>query len=124
MNIDRGGVAMTAIREQLSSIWRPKAGFLLAPLGWVADRLSPALESESSLLGPLLDISQARMHLIALALAHLDGVVSAELGLLLLRGPAKTILDLSLGHRPPGLDRALTLRKFVRMRRERVFDAT
>lgn len=98
---------MTAIREQPSSGWQRKTGFLLGPLGWIVDRLSPVLETETALLGPLLDLGEARMHLIALALAHLDGEVPPDLALLLLRGPPKTILDISLGYRPPGLDRAL-----------------
>ena len=59
------------------------------------------------MLEPLLKLDQARMHLIALALAHLNSEVCPDLALVLLRGPYREILDLSLGHRPPGLARAL-----------------
>jgi hypothetical protein len=59
------------------------------------------------LLEPLLKLDQARMHLIALALAHLNSEVCPDLALVLLRGPYREILDLSLGHRPPGLARTL-----------------
>ena len=79
----------------------------MTPLGWVINRLGNAIETEPALLEPLLELDQARMHLIALALAHLSSEVCPDLALVLLRGPYREILDLSLGHRPPGLARAL-----------------
>jgi hypothetical protein len=47
------------------------------------------------------------MHLIGLALAHLDGEVSPDLAFVLLREPYEKILYLSLGYYPSGLHRAL-----------------
>src|ERR1019366_6190087 len=47
------------------------------------------------------------MHLIALALAHMIGEVTPDLALMLLQGSRKTVLNLSVGHRPVGIDRAL-----------------
>jgi hypothetical protein len=53
------------------------------------------------------DLDHARMHLIALALAHMNGDVTPDLALMLLQESRKTILNLSVGHRPVGIGRAL-----------------
>jgi hypothetical protein len=86
--------------------WR-RPGFLLEPLGWVQDRLRQAIEVEPRLVELLFDLDHARMHLIALALAHMIGEVTPDLALMLLQGSRKTILNLSVGHRPVGINRAL-----------------
>ena len=86
--------------------WR-RPGFLLEPLGWVQDRLSQAIAVEPRLVELLFDLDHARMHLIALALAHMSGDVTPELALILLQESRKTILKLSVGHRPVGIGRAL-----------------
>jgi hypothetical protein len=85
--------------------WR-RPGFLLEPLGWVQDRLSQAIEVEPRLVELLFDLDHARMHLIALALAHMSGDVTPDLALIL-QGSKKTILNLSVGYRPVGIGRAL-----------------
>jgi hypothetical protein len=87
--------------------WRPRADFLLAPLGWTIDRLGTAIAANPSLLEPLVAIGKARLHLVALALAHLTDEISPDLAFVLLRGAHKTVLDRSLGYRPVGLYRAL-----------------
>jgi hypothetical protein len=95
-----------AVTTTIGKCHRP--GFLVEPLGWVADRLAKAIEAEPSLINLLFDINQPRMHLIALALAHLPNDVSPELALILFKGFRKPILNLSLGHHQPvGIDRAL-----------------
>jgi hypothetical protein len=86
--------------------WR-RAGFLLEPLGWVQDRLSQAIAVEPRLVELLFDLDHARMHLIALALAHISGDVTPDLALILLQESRKAILKLSVGHRPVGIGRAL-----------------
>jgi hypothetical protein len=86
--------------------WR-RPGFLLEPLGWVQDRLRQAIEVEPRLVELLFDLDHARMHLIALALAHMIGEVTPDLALMLLQGSRKTVLNLSVGHRPVGINRAL-----------------
>src|SRR5664280_867395 len=86
--------------------WR-RPGFLLEPLGWVQDRLSQAIAVEPSLVELLFDLDHARMHLIALALAHMNGDVTPDLALMLLQESRKSILNLSVGHRPVGIGRAL-----------------
>jgi hypothetical protein len=81
----------------------------------VQDRLSTAIEVEPRLVELLFDLDPTRMHLMALALAHLASDVTPDLALILLQGTRKTILNLSLGHHHPfGLKRALSTcrRKF------------
>jgi len=96
-----------AIASKTISKWR-KPGFLLEPLTWVPARLSKAMQDEPSLVELLFDIDPARMHLMALALAHIDCDITPELTLMLLKGFRKPILNLSLGsHHPLGIDRAL-----------------
>src|SRR5450432_3841905 len=84
-----------------------KPGFLLEPLGWVQGRLSQAIEAEPRLVELLFGLDQSRMHLMGLALAHMAKDVTPDLALMLLRGPKNQILDLSVGHRPVGIDRIL-----------------
>jgi hypothetical protein len=86
--------------------WR-RPGFLLEPLGWVQDRLRQAIEVEPRLVELLFDLDHARMHLIALALAHMNGQVTPDLALILLQESKKKILNLSVGHRPVGIGRVL-----------------
>jgi hypothetical protein len=86
--------------------WR-RPGFLLEPLGWVQDRLSQAIAGEPKLVELLFDLDHARMHLTALALAHISGDVTPDLALILLQESKKKILNLSVGHRPVGIGRAL-----------------
>jgi hypothetical protein len=47
-------------------------GFLLSPFGWAAEPLAVMVNAERTLLADLFEMSQPRMHLIALALAHLQ----------------------------------------------------
>ena len=84
-----------------------KPGFLLEPLGWVQAKLINAIDREPRLVELLFNLDAARMHLVALALAHLTTDVSTDLALRLFQSSRKTILDLSLGQRPVGIDRVL-----------------
>src|SRR5476651_644142 len=98
---------MEPITSKAIGRWR-RPGFLLAPLGWVQDRLAKAFETEPTLVELLFELDQSRMHLTALALAHLSSEVTPDLVLILLQGSRKTILNLSVGHRPVGIDRVLS----------------
>jgi integrase len=86
--------------------WR-RPGFLLEPLGWVQDRLRQAIEVEPRLVELLFDLDHARMHLTAIALAHMNDDVTPNVALILLQESKKTVLNLSVGHRPVGIGRAL-----------------
>jgi hypothetical protein len=82
-------------------------GFLLSPFGWAAEPLAVMVNSEPSLVADLFEMSRARMHLIALALAHLEPPQPPEIGRLLTHGSPRQILDRVLGHCPVGIRRAL-----------------
>lgn len=82
-------------------------GFLFEPLGWVMNWLKEAVQSEPDLLADIYSLTRQRVHLIGLALAHLDSIAQHEMAHLLLRGRARDILDGALGRRPRGLKRAL-----------------
>jgi hypothetical protein len=92
--------------KTIGKLRRP--GFLLEPLGWLQDRLTKAIEGEPTLVELLFELDQFRMHLMALALAHMTGEVTPDFALMLLQEPKDAILNLSLGHRPVGIDRALS----------------
>jgi hypothetical protein len=80
-------------------------GFLLVPFGWAAGRMLALLHQSPELIGELLYISPARVHLIGLALAHTEGGPDPELTHILIRGSAGEILDSVVGRRPIGLKR-------------------
>ena len=65
------------------------------------------MDAEPRLLADLFAISRPRMHLIALALAHLDTQVPPDIGLFLARRPSRKVLDRVLCHAPAGIERAL-----------------
>jgi hypothetical protein len=82
-------------------------GFLLRPFGWAAEPLAALVYAEPSLLGDLFEMSQSRMHLIALAMAHLEPPIPSAIGSLLAHGSARQVLDRVLRHCPVGIRRAL-----------------
>ena len=77
-------------------------GFIFEPFGWVTGWLKAVVEAEPRLLASICSLTHQRMHLIALALAHLD-TNQKDLTHLLLFGRARDILDRALGRRPKGL---------------------
>src|ERR1035437_4022203 len=81
-------------------------GHLLAPFGWAADFLAAMIEAEPTLLFHLFELDRARMHLIALAYAHLDQVLP-DLGTFLVKGSVRAITEKILGHYPTGIKRVL-----------------
>jgi hypothetical protein len=82
-------------------------GFLLSPFGWAAEPLAVMVNAEPTLLADLFEMSQSRMHLIALALAHLEPPLPPEIGRLLTHGSPRQVLEQVLGHCPVGIRRAL-----------------
>ena len=85
-------------------------GHLLAPFGWAADAVGAMVEAEPTLLFHLFELDRARMHLIALALAHLNEF-SPNLGIFLVSGSVRAIIEKILGRNPTGLKRALAVRE-------------
>jgi hypothetical protein len=93
--------AATLERKQLSP------GFLLTPFGWAALPLAIVVSAYPSLLVDLFGVTRQRMHLIALALAHVEPPSSLEFASLLIRGSTRAVLQAVLGRWPMGIKRAL-----------------
>jgi hypothetical protein len=87
---------------------QPSPGFLLAPFGWAAGPVAGMMRADRSLFADLFAIDRSRMHLIALAVAHLNLPVPPEIGPLLMRASARQVLNQVLGQPPVGLRRALS----------------
>jgi hypothetical protein len=88
-------------------------GYLLAPLRWAADPLVTMIQAEPGLLIDVFELDRTRMHLIALALTHLDGEPPSQLAPLLLRASTREVLRRVLGRSPPGIKRVLSRLPFA-----------
>jgi hypothetical protein len=82
-------------------------GHLLTPLGWAAIPLTLIVSAYPALLADLFGMTRERMHLIALALTHLEAPSSPEIASLLIRGSSPQVLQHVLGRCPTGAKRAL-----------------
>ena len=82
-------------------------GFLLTPFGWAALPLALVVSAYPSLLADLFGVTQERMHLIALALAHVEQPSSFETASLLIRGSTRAVLQHVLGRCPIGIRRVV-----------------
>jgi hypothetical protein len=69
---DKPNMAHVASAASLKQATTRSPGFLLSPFGWAAEPLAAMVNAEPALLADLFEMSRARMHLIALALAHLE----------------------------------------------------
>ena len=49
-------------------------GYLVTPFGWAAQPLAAMIQADPELLTHVFELDRVRMHVIALALAHLDGI--------------------------------------------------
>jgi hypothetical protein len=107
--IDKDRPNMTPVLSAASHKRSPRCypGFLLSPFGWAAEPLAVMVNAEPTLLPELFEMGRSRMHLIALALAHLEPPQPPEIGRLLTHGSPRQILDRVLGHCPVGIRRAL-----------------
>jgi hypothetical protein len=79
-SFDRERQFMTQDVDKITSFEvtsRYTPGHLLAPFGWAADALAAMVEAEPTLLFHLFELDSTRMHLIALAIAHLNKVSPA-----------------------------------------------
>jgi hypothetical protein len=87
---------------------QPAPGFLLAPFGWAAEAVAAMVRADRSLFADLFTIDRFRIHLIALAVAHLNLPVPPEIGPLLMRASARQVLTQVLGQPPVGIKRVLS----------------
>src|SRR5258708_764553 len=94
-------------------------GYLLTPFGWAAQPLAAMVAAEPTLLAYLFELDRPRMHVIALALAHLDGQALPRFGPILLRASARDILERVLGRTPVALKGVLRRLPFAVLTRQR-----
>lgn len=100
----------TAAQElaTLASIDRPP-GFLIEPFKWAIPNLMAMLRDQPEYLPDLIHLSRTRMHLVGMALAHIESMPSSEQAEILFRGSAEMILDATIGRQPSGLKRAVSV---------------
>jgi hypothetical protein len=78
-------------------------GYLFTPLGWAAQPLAAIVESEPELLTQVFELDRSRMHVIALALAHLDRSKALQLALVLFRASFREVLHRVVGRSSAGI---------------------
>ena len=72
-------------------------GYLLTPFGWAAKPLAAIVQSEPELLRHIFELDRPRMHVIALALAHLDDDPAPHLAPILFRASVREVLQRVVG---------------------------
>ena len=91
-----------------AAVFRAVSRPVLAPFCWAAEPIAMLADDDPFLVADLLRVSRVRMHVIALALAHMETELRVELREPLLCGSAGEIVTRAIGRRPPaGLSRAL-----------------
>ena len=93
-------------------------GYLLTPFGWAAQPLAELIQADPELLTHVFELDRMRMHVIALALAHLDGNPAPKLATVLFRGSIHEVLHRVVGRSPPGIRRVLRRLPFAVLSRE------
>src|ERR1700726_2401796 len=93
-------------------------GYLVTPFGWAAQQLAAMIQSEPRLLTHVFELDRPRMHVIALALAHLDESPASDLATVLFRGSIHEVLHRVVGRSPPGIRRVLRHLPFAVLSRQ------
>lgn len=83
------------------------AGHLMNPFGWAVHLITAAVRANPRLASGILSLDRARMHLIALTLAHRHDTEPEELEALL-GAPIRDALHRAIGHSPVGAKRILS----------------
>src|SRR5580692_10549963 len=82
-------------------------GYLLTPFGWAVQPLAALIQADPELLTHVFELDRVRMHVIALALAHLDRNPAPHLASVLFRASIHEVLHRVVGRSPPGIRRVL-----------------
>jgi hypothetical protein len=93
-------------------------GYLLTPFGWAAQPLAALVQADPELLTHVFELDRMRMHVIALALAHLDGNPAPHLAPVLFRASIHEVLHRVAGRSPPGIRRVLRRLPFAVLSRQ------
>jgi hypothetical protein len=93
-------------------------GYLLTPFGWAAQPLAELIQADPKLLTHVFELDRVRMHVIALALAHLDESPASDLATVLFRGSIHEVLLRVVGRSPPGIRRVIRRLPFAVLSRQ------
>ena len=93
-------------------------GYLVTPFGWAAQPLAELIQADPELLTHVFELDRVRMHVVALALAHLDESPASGLATVLFRGSIHEVLHRVVGRSPPGIRRVLRRLPFAVLSRE------
>jgi hypothetical protein len=93
-------------------------GYLFTPFGWAAQPLAAIIQSDPRFLAHVFELDRPRMHLVALALAHLDEGPLPELAPILFRASFRDVLHRVVGRSPPGIRRVLRRLPFAVLSRQ------
>ena len=80
-------------------------GYLLRPFKWAAEPLAAMCQVEPQFLRHVFELDRFRMHVLAIALAHLEENPSLALAQYLMRSSTKDILARTLDRCPDGMSR-------------------
>jgi hypothetical protein len=114
MNVQDDGPS-TAVLIQVKPL---VPGYLITPFGWAAQPLAALLQADPELLTHVFELDRVRMHVIALALAHLDESQASDLATVLFRGSIHEVLHRVVGRSPPGIRRVIRRLPFAVLSRE------
>ena len=93
-------------------------GYLVTPFGWAAQPLVAMIQAEPELLTHVFELDRVRMHVIALALSHLDGTPTPQFASVLFRGSIHEVLHRVVGRSPHGIRRVLRRLPFAVLSRQ------
>ena len=93
-------------------------GYLITPFGWAAQPLAALIQADPELLTHVFELDRVRMHVIALALAHLNESLASDLATVLFRGSIHEVLHRIVGRSPPGITRVLRRLRFAVLSRQ------
>jgi hypothetical protein len=93
-------------------------GYLITPFGWAAQPLAALVQADPELLTHVFELDRMRMHVIALALAHLNGNTAPHLAPVLFRASIHEVLHRVVGRSPPGIRRVLRRLPFAVLSRK------
>src|SRR5208283_5858286 len=89
MNVQADGPSTVALART-----KPLSpGYLLTPFGWAAQPLATMIQTDPALVTQLFELDRPRMHVIALALAHVDRNPAPHLAPILFRGSTREVLQ-------------------------------
>ena len=93
-------------------------GYLLTPFGWAAQPLAAIIQSDPALLRHIFELDRPRMHVIALALAHLDRNPAPHLAPVLFQASFREVLQRVASQVHVGIKRVLRRLPFAVLSRQ------